>query len=71
MYMFMNQEKPISKLGFFEKPIILVMPLGKITVKGPTQINGHSSKLHFFMFKISQGKHNTLDCHNFFGNILH
>ncbi len=71
MYMFINQEKPISKLGFFEKPIILVVPLGKIIVKGTTQVCGHSLKLHFCMFEISQGKHNSLDCHNVFGNIFH
>jgi hypothetical protein len=27
----------------------------------------HSLKLHFYMFEISQMKHNNLDCHNFFG----
>jgi hypothetical protein len=26
-----------------------------------------SLKLHFFMFERSQMKHNSLDCHNFFG----
>jgi hypothetical protein len=36
MYMFINKEKPISKHGLFEKPINLVMPLGKITIKGTT-----------------------------------
>jgi len=45
--------------------------MGKIIVKGATQVNGHSLKLHFCMFEKSQGKHNGLDCHNFFWNIFH
>jgi hypothetical protein len=45
--------------------------MGKIIVKGATQVNGHSLKLHFCMFEKSQGKHNSLDCHNFFWNIFH
>jgi hypothetical protein len=45
--------------------------MGKIIIKGATQVNGHSLKLHFFMFEKSQGKHNSLDCHNFFWNIFH
>jgi hypothetical protein len=28
--------------------------LGKNTVIGATQVSGHSLKLHFFMFEISQ-----------------
>jgi len=39
------------------------MLLGKNVVKGATQV-GHSFKLHFCMFEISQGKHNSLNCHN-------
>jgi hypothetical protein len=42
----------------------------KIIVKGVTQINGHFLKLHFCMFEISQGKHNSWDFHNFW-NIFH
>jgi len=30
-------------------------------------VNGHSLKHHFCMFKRSQVKHNSLDCHYFFG----
>jgi hypothetical protein len=71
MCMFINQENQLVKLGLFEKPIIQVMPLGKIIVKGTTQVSGHSLKLHFCMFKISQRKHNSLNCHNFFGNIFY
>jgi hypothetical protein len=44
---------------------------GKIIVKGATQVNGYSLKLHFCMFKGSQGKHNSLDCHNVLWNIFH
>jgi hypothetical protein len=44
---------------------------GKIIVKGATQVNGYSLKLHFCMFKRSQGKHNSLDCHNALWNIFH
>jgi hypothetical protein len=40
---------------------------GNNIVKEATQVNGHSLKLHFSMFKRSQVKHNSLDCHNFFG----
>jgi hypothetical protein len=29
--------------------------MGKIIVKGATQVNGHSLKLHFCMFEKSQG----------------
>jgi len=45
--------------------------MDKIIVKGATQKSGHSLKLHFCMFERSQGKHNNLNCHNFFGNIFH
>jgi hypothetical protein len=41
--------------------------MGKITVKGTTQMSGHSLKLHICMFERSQGKHHSLDCHNFLG----
>jgi hypothetical protein len=34
-------------------------------------MNGHFFKLHFCMFETSQGKHNSLDCNNFLGNIFH
>jgi hypothetical protein len=34
-------------------------------------MNGQSLKLYFCMFEKSQGKHNSLDCHNVFGNIFH
>jgi hypothetical protein len=43
---------------------------GKITMKGATQVNGHSLKLHFCMFERSQGKYNSLDCHKNFWNIF-
>jgi hypothetical protein len=45
--------------------------MGKITVKGTTQVCGHSLKLQFCMFERSQGKHNGLDCHKCFWNIFH
>jgi len=45
--------------------------MGKIIVNGATQVNQHSIKLQFCMFEISQGKHNSLDCHNVFGIIFH
>jgi hypothetical protein len=45
--------------------------LGKITIKGTSQGSGHSLKLHFCMFEISQGKHNNLDCHKKIWNIFH
>jgi len=48
-----------------------LMIKGKIIVKGATQVNGYSLKLHFCMFKRSQGKHNSLDCHNALWNIFH
>ncbi len=37
--------------------------IGKNIVKDSTQVNGHSLKLHFCIFKRSQRKHNSLDCH--------
>ncbi len=40
---------------------------GKNIVKGATQVNGHSIKLHFWMFKRSQMKHNILDYQKKFG----
>jgi hypothetical protein len=45
--------------------------MGKTTIKGPTQMNGHILKLYFYMFERSQVKHNSLDCHNCFWNIFH
>jgi hypothetical protein len=45
--------------------------MGKIIIKGTAQVSGHSLKLHFCMFEISQGKRNSLDCHNVFWNIFH
>ncbi len=38
---------------------------GKMTIKGATQVSGHSLKLHFCMFEKSQAKHNSLDFHVF------
>jgi hypothetical protein len=29
MYMFINQERPISQFGLFEKPIILIVNVNK------------------------------------------
>jgi hypothetical protein len=40
--------------------------LGENTIKGPTQVNGHSLKLHFFMFERSQVKHNNFGLSLFF-----
>ncbi len=40
--------------------------LSKDTIKGPTQVNGHSLKLHFCIFERSQVKHNNLDYNKFF-----
>jgi hypothetical protein len=39
---------------------------GKHTIKGATQVNGHSLKMFFCMFEISQRKYNNLDCHKKF-----
>jgi hypothetical protein len=44
-----------------------LLPWGQNIVKGAIEVNGHSLKLHFYMFEISQVKHNSLDYHNFFG----
>jgi hypothetical protein len=44
--------------------------LGKNAVKGATQVNGHSLKLHFCVFEKPQVKHNSLDCHKDFWNIF-
>jgi hypothetical protein len=41
--------------------------MGKNAINGATQVSGHSLKLHFGMFEKSQMKHNSFDCHNFFG----
>ncbi len=46
---------------------IQITPKDKMTIKGTTQVNEQSLKLHFFMFERSQGKHNSLNCHNFLG----
>jgi hypothetical protein len=45
--------------------------MGKIIIKGATQMSRNSLKLHFFMFEKSQRKHNNLDCHNNFKIIFH
>jgi hypothetical protein len=45
----------------------IIVPLGKNTVKGATQVSGHSLKLRFYVFERSQAKHNNLDYHNVFG----
>jgi len=34
-------------------------------------VNGHSLKLHFYMFERSQRKHNSLNCYKVFLNIFH
>jgi hypothetical protein len=36
--------------------------MGKITIKGTTQVTGHFLNLQFCMFEKSQKKHNNLDC---------
>jgi len=43
---------------------------GKNIVKRATQMSAHSLKLHFYMSKKSQVKHNSLDYHNCFWNIF-
>jgi hypothetical protein len=45
--------------------------MGKNTIKEATQVSGHSLKLHFCMFERYEGKHNSLDYHDFFWNIFH
>jgi hypothetical protein len=40
--------------------------MGKIIIKGATQVSGHSLKFYFCMFEKSQTKQNSLDCHNNF-----
>ncbi len=40
--------------------------MGKIIIKGATQVSGHSLKFYFCMFEKSQRKQNSLDCHNNF-----
>jgi hypothetical protein len=40
--------------------------LGKNIVKGVTQVNGNSLKLHFCIFEKSQGKHNSLNFYKSF-----
>jgi hypothetical protein len=39
---------------------------GKTQSQEPTQVNGHSLKLQFYMFERSQRKQNSLDYHKFF-----
>jgi hypothetical protein len=48
-------------MGFKQK-----IQMDRNIVKKATQVCGHSLKLHIYMFERSQGKHNSLDCHNFF-----
>jgi hypothetical protein len=50
---------------------ILLKLMGKNTIKGATQVNGHSLKLNFDMFERLQVKHDTLNCHDCFWNIFH
>jgi len=40
--------------------------VGTNIVKGATQVNGHSLKLHFWIFKRSQVKHTNLHCNKCF-----
>jgi hypothetical protein len=40
--------------------------MGKNTIQGAIQVSGHFFKLHFLMFERSQGKYNSLECHNNF-----
>ncbi len=41
--------------------------LGKITIKRAIQVSEHSLNQYFCIFERSQKKHNTLNCHKFFG----
>jgi hypothetical protein len=45
--------------------------MGKIIIKGTTQMSQHYLKLQFCMFEKSQGKHNNKDCRNNFKIIFH
>jgi hypothetical protein len=54
-----------------KKIILNKFDVGKIIVKGATQVSGHSLKLNFYMFEKSQEKHNSLNCHKVFWNIFH
>jgi hypothetical protein len=47
--------------------VVLFSMVGKNTIKGNTQMNGHFFKPHFCMFEKSQVKDNNLDCHNVLG----
>jgi len=59
-------------LNDLENISILFHPfLGKNTIKRTTQVSGCFLKVYFCMFERSQVKHNSLDCHKFFGNIFH
>jgi hypothetical protein len=46
------------------------LDMGKNTIKGAIQVNGHSLKLHFCIFEKSQRKHNDLDFHKKNWNIF-
>ncbi len=54
----------VHGIPFYFKHTLL---LDKNIVKGITQVKGHSLRLLFCMFEISQVKYNSLDCHNVFG----
>jgi len=54
-----------------KKIILNKFDVGKIIVKGATQVSGHSLKLNFYMFEKSQEKHNSLNFHKVFWNIFH
>jgi hypothetical protein len=45
--------------------------MGKIIIKGTTQMSQHSLKLQFFMFEKLQAKHNNKDYRNNFKIIFH
>jgi hypothetical protein len=61
--MFNNQVNSSNSNFHLVKKIDYRSPTSKITVKGATQLNGHSVNLHFCMFERSQGKHNSLNCY--------
>jgi hypothetical protein len=43
--------------------LFIYLFMDKNKVKGAPQVSGLSLKLHFCMFKSSQGKHNSLNSH--------
>jgi hypothetical protein len=47
--------------------VLIITQKGKNVIKRTIEVSGHSLKLYFCMCKITQVKHNSLDCHNFFG----